>query len=143
VKLEALTSMVEAVPYMRFLGIGLECDDDGLLARMKYSDHLVGNASLPALHGGTLGGLLETMAMLQILWEAEAVQLPKTINVTVQYLRSGRPLDTLARAIITKRGRRVYNVRATAWQDRPDQSGPDKPIAIANGHFLIIPREGS
>ena len=44
----------------------------------------------------------------------------------------GLTKSSFARGTITKLGRRVVNVRAVAWQ-----SDPDKPIAIANGHFLI------
>lgn len=127
-------ALVAAIPYMRFLGVDVERGaDGGIVGRMRYSDHLVGNATLPALHGGTLGALLESTAIFQVLWEADSLVLPKTINITVDYLRSGKPLDTLCAAEITKRGRRVVNVRATAWQ-----RDPDKPIAIANAHFLII-----
>ena len=63
--------------------------------------------------------------------------VPKTITITVDFLRSGRPEDTYAQGIITKRGRRVVNVRTEAWQ-----GARDRPIAIANAHFLIAPRGG-
>ena len=92
---------------------------------------------LPALHGGTLGALLESTAIFHLLWEAETLFLPKTITLTIDYLRSGRPVDTFARGVITKQGRRVVNVRAEAWQD-----DPARPIAIGNGHFLIVPADG-
>ena len=62
--------------------------------------------------------------------------VPKIITITVDYLRSGRPVDTLARAVLTKQGRRVVNVAVEAWQD--DRS---RPIASANAHFLVSPRE--
>ena len=58
--------------------------------------------------------------------------LPKTINITIDYLRSGKPHDTYAKAEIVKQGRRVVNVRAVAWQE-----DRERPICIANGHYLI------
>ena len=58
--------------------------------------------------------------------------MPKTINITVDYLRSARLVDTHARAMITKHGRRVANVQVRAWQG--DES---KPIAAAHAHFLL------
>ena len=64
--------------------------------------------------------------------------MPKTINLTIQYLRPGKAEDTFARAVITKHGRRVANVRVEAFQ-----SEPDKPIVIANGHFMVQPDDGS
>ena len=52
------------------------------------------------------------------------------------YLRSGKPVDSYARAVITKHGRRVCNVRAEAWQDEHT-----RPIAALHGHFLIKPKD--
>jgi acyl-coenzyme A thioesterase PaaI-like protein len=61
------------------------------------------------------------------------VVLPKTITFTVDYLRSGAPIDTHARGIVTRHGRRVANVRVEAWQD--DRT---RPIASAHAHFLVM-----
>lgn len=121
-----------AIPYARFLGIEVDVKGDEITTCMRYADHLVGNPSLPALHGGTLGALLEHAAIFELLWAEEVKPLPKTINVTVEYLRSARPRDTYARGEITKRGRRVANVYVTAWQDRRD-----RPMAQAHAHFLL------
>ncbi len=79
-----------------------------------------------------LGALLESTAIFQLMWETEVIVLPKTITLTVDYLRPGRPVDTYARGILTRQGRRVANVRVEAWQD--DRS---RPIAVASAHFLI------
>lgn len=127
-------ALAEAIPYARWLGISTEMVDGELLGKLGYSDMIVGNASLPALHGGTLGALLESTAIFQVLYEAETVALPKTITITVDYLRSGRPVDTYAKGIVTRHGRRVVNVRVEAWQD--DRA---RPIATATVHFLIQP----
>jgi uncharacterized protein (TIGR00369 family) len=124
--------LVAAIPYLRFLGVRFDVVDGAVRGTMAYADHLVGNPTLPALHGGTLGALMEATSIAQILWEAETELLPKTINLTVDYLRSGRPTDTFARGVITRQGRRVINVRAEAWQD-----DPSRPIATAVAHFLV------
>ena len=99
---------------------------------MAFGEHLVGDSGIPALHGGTLGALLESTAILTVLWHGEGLALPKTINLTVQYLRSGRAEDTFAEAEIVRAGRRVSAVRAVAWQGQRD-----KPIATADAHFLL------
>ena len=100
---------------------------------MKFADHLIGNPALPALHGGTLGALLESSAIFELLWRAETIVLPKTITLTVDYLRSGGPHDTHARSIVTRHGRRVANVRVEAWQtDRAT------PVATAHAIFLVM-----
>ena len=128
---EAMSSLI---PYLDFMGFSFEWKDGRVIGTMGYADHLIGNPTLPALHGGATGALLESTAIFELLWQAETMVLPKTINITVQYLRSGRPTDTVASAVVTKRGRRVVAVRAEAWQE--DQK---RPIATANAHFLIVP----
>lgn len=128
--------VTSAIPYARFLGLSAQTKDGELLMRLAFSPPLVGNPSIPALHGGTLGALLESTAIFQLLSEMETVTLPKTITVTIDYMRSGRAVDTWAKATIAKHGRRVASVHAIAWQD--DRS---KPIASATGHFLVLGRE--
>jgi len=128
--------LTEVIPYARFMGITADVSSGDLVGKLTYSDMLIGNTSLPALHGGTLSALLESTAIFEVLWQAETIVLPKTITITVEFVRSGKPLDTFAHAVITRRGRRVANVRVEAWQE--DRS---RPIAIAYAHFLIIPIE--
>ncbi len=125
--------LIDAIPYARFLGLGCAMVGDELITTLRYADHLIGNPSLPALHGGTLGALLESAAIFELLWRAETIVLPKTITLTVDYLRSGAPVDTHARGIVTRQGRRVTNVRMEAWQgDR------GTPVATAHAIFLVM-----
>jgi len=126
--------LIGAIPYAQFLGLSMQVSAGELRGKLSFADHLVGNPALPALHGGTTGALLESTAIFELLWSADTVVLPKTISITIQYLRSGRPLDTFARGVITKRGRRVVTVRAEAWQKEPD-----RPIATATASFLVLP----
>lgn len=72
------------------------------------------------------------MAIVQLAHDQDGDSLPKPINVTIDYLRSGRIETTWARAQVTKHGRRVANVQASCWQ-----GDPDKPIATLVGHFLM------
>jgi uncharacterized protein (TIGR00369 family) len=127
------TPLQEAIPYARFMGITAELVDGDIVGRMQYSDHLVGNASVPALHGGTLGALMESTAIFKLLWHGETTAVPKTINITVEYLRSARAEDVFARAVFTRHGRRVANVRVFAFQD-----DPERPVAVATAHFLLV-----
>ena len=125
--------LIDLVPYATFLGLTAAMQGDELITTMRYGDHLIGNASLPALHGGTLGALLESAAIFELLWRAETAVLPKTITLTVDYLRSGAPVDTHARGIVTRQGRRFTNVRMEAWQaDR------GAPVATAHAIFLVM-----
>jgi len=130
-------ALFDIVPYSRFLGLSGRMEGEELITTMKFSHDLIGNPALPALHGGTLGALLESSAIFELLWRAETIVLPKTITVTVDYLRSGAPVDTHARSVVTRHGRRVANVRVEAWQtDRK------APVATAHAIFLVM-REGA
>jgi uncharacterized protein (TIGR00369 family) len=133
-KANDLSRLGEAIPYTSWMGMAPENTTGELLTRMRYNPRLIGNTNLPALHGGTIGALLETAAIFHLLWEMENAALPRIINITVDYLRSGRPVDTLARASFTKLGRRVASVAVEAWQD--DRS---KPVGAAQLHFLVTP----
>ena len=62
-------------------------------------------------------------------------RLPKTIDFTVDYLRSGLARDAYARARVVRQGRRYASVHVEAWQDNRD-----RPFAQANGHFLMPQR---
>ena len=124
-----LSPLVAAVPYARFLGLTVA--GDGVVT-LPFSDKLVGNMMIPALHGGTLGALLESAAIFRLFLETEAGQVPKTISLTVDYLRSAGARDTLASAEITRHGRRIATVRALAWQE-----DRHKPVAAAHAHFLL------
>ncbi|MGH6708667.1 MAG: PaaI family thioesterase [Bradyrhizobium sp.] len=115
-------------PFARCLGIRLH--DDGTLV-MPFSPRIIGNPILPAIHGGITGAFLETTAIVGVTREL-GVALPKPIGLTVNYLRSGRALDSYANVSIVKQGRRVVAFEAQAWQD--DRT---KPIASAFGHFML------
>lgn len=132
IDLGRLQDLFDRVPYARFIGVRFELKGDELTAILPYKDSLIGNPLLPALHGGVVGAMMELTAVGQILLAQGGQRVPKTIDITIDYLRSGRPVDTYARAHVTKLGRRIANVRVEAWQhDRAE------PIAALHGHFLV------
>ena len=146
----ALKALVEGVPYIRFLGIQFDRRGDELTAVMPFSETLIGNPALPALHGGATAAFLEVSAIIglswSILWDeiesgrldpeklvgGDIPSLPKTIGFTVDYLRSGLPRDAYARAQVNRSGRRYASVHVEAWQDNRA-----RPFAQATGHFLM------
>jgi uncharacterized protein (TIGR00369 family) len=127
-------AIADAVPYSRFLGLSAAVVDSELVTTMRFGPHQIGNPALPALHGGALGALLESAAVFELLFRAETIVLPKTITITIDYLRSGAALDTHARGIVTRHGRRVANVRVEAWQ-----TARATPVASAHAIFLVTP----
>lgn len=146
----ALRALVEGVPYIQFMGITFDRRGDELTAQMNFSDDLIGNPFLPAIHGGATAAFLEVTSIITLGWsvlwpdiESGAIDvdqmakgdlpsLPKTIDFTVDYLRSGLPRDAYARATVSRAGRRYASVRVEAWQDNRN-----KLYAQAVGHFLM------
>ncbi len=127
-----MSDLTDSLPYARFLGLTTAREGDVLTVTMPFADRLIGNPMLPALHGGATAALLELTAVAQVALLYPRLRLPRPINVTVAYLRSGRPVDVHARARIRKAGRRVAHVEAEAWQEDPSQ-----PIASLTAHFLV------
>jgi uncharacterized protein (TIGR00369 family) len=127
-----MSRILAAIPYARFLGVGVEGSDDGMECVLPFRQEIVGNPRLPAVHGGVLGALLELTALLRLIDESGTDRVPKPISFSVDYLRSAGPATTRARAEIFKLGRRIANVHVVAWQD--DRT---RPVAAGNGKFLL------
>jgi uncharacterized protein (TIGR00369 family) len=127
-----MSRVLDAIPYARFLGVEVERVDGGLECVLPFRDEIVGNARLPAVHGGVLGAFLELTALLKLIDENGNPRVPKPITFTFDYLRSAGPATTRGRAEIFRLGRRIANVHVIAWQD--DRS---RPVAAGNGKFLL------
>ncbi|WP_371169213.1 PaaI family thioesterase [Aliiroseovarius sp. 2305UL8-7] len=145
-----LAALVDSVPYIKFLGIRVERHGDELTTVLPFADKLIGNPLLPAIHGGVTAAFLESAAVFELTWvslwaDMESGKLdpdtlgpdnlpdfPKTIDFSIDYLRSGLPRDAYARARIVRQGRRYASVHVEAWQDNRT-----KLYAQATGHFLM------
>ena len=148
-----LRALVDGVPYIRFLGMTFERRGDELTGLLPFKDELIGNPMLPALHGGVTAAFLEVTAIITLSWafiwedmesgaldvsdldHAHLPRLPKTIDFTVDYLRSGLPRDAYARARINRSGRRYASVHVEGWQDNRARL-----FAQATGHFVMPQR---
>lgn len=146
----ALRTLIQSVPYIRWMGIEFDRRGDELTAVMPYDEKLIGNPLLPALHGGATAAFLEIAGVVELAWSAmwedmesgrirlsesdqdTPLRLPKTIDFTVDYLRSGLPRDAYARARVVRSGRRYASVHIEAWQDNRA-----KLFAQATAHFLM------
>ena len=146
----ALAAKVARVPYAQYLGVAFESRGDVLTVQLRYDEKLIGNPMVPALHGGAIGAFLEITAIMELAWAviweqmegggaaAAAIEagqfppMPKTIDFTVDYLRSGLPRDAYARARVNRMGRRYASVHVEAWQDNRLRL-----FAQATGHFLM------
>lgn len=135
---QRVAEAIARVPYASFLGVRAELKGDELTLELPYGEHLIGNPLLPALHGGVVGALMELTALTQLAIASKSAKFPKTIDIGIDYLRSGRPVGTYARARVVKIGRRIANVQAEAWQNERGQ-----PIAAMHGHFLMAAEDAS
>ncbi|MGC8203549.1 PaaI family thioesterase [Aliiroseovarius sp. PTFE2010] len=146
----ALAALADGVPYVRFLGILFERHGDELTAVLPFKEDLIGNPVMPAIHGGVTAAFLEVAAVIELTWSSfwddlESDQIsaeeitrdhlpryPKTIDFTIDYLRTGLPRDAYARARVVRSGRRYASVHVEAWQDNRL-----RPFAQGTGHFLM------
>ncbi len=124
--------MLESIPYARF--IGLQCDrfGDDLIFRLPPKAENLGNPILPAIHGGVIGGFMETSAAIYLMMSQDTFRVPKIIDFSLDYLRAGLNRETFAECHLTRQGNRVANIQVSAWQ-----KSRNLPIATARAHFLL------
>lgn len=129
---KTLQRWLKKVPYAAFLGIRAELRDNEIVFILPQDKKLIGNPSLPALHGGVVGAFMEQAAAFHLIAKMSKPVLPKIINFSLDYLRPALLCDTYALCKLARQGRFIANVTITAWQEQSDQ-----PNAIARAHFLL------
>ena len=122
------------LPYADFVHLDVEIEDGRPLTILRRDAGNIGNPSVPMIHGGAVGALLEHAALMQLFFELELGldRRPKIVNISIDYLRPCLLEDTFARGVIIRQGRRVANVRVDAWQ-----SDRARLVAAAHAHFLL------
>ncbi len=125
--------LVGAVPYARLLGIGcIKIGDDMVFTLPAQKDN-IGNPTLPAIHGGVLGGFIEHAAILQVIMAMDEPRFPKVVDLSIDYLSAGHFRDTYAECRILRMGRRLANVQMLIWQ-----TSKSEPVATARAHLLLV-----
>ncbi len=126
--------LVEAIPYAHLLGMRCQVEQGGeLMFLLPAKQENIGNPTLPALHGGAIGGFMEHAAIVHLLATMGPPRMPKTIDLSIDYLRAGHYRDCWASCTVTRQGRRVANVMISCWQEDRKE-----PIAHARAHFLLV-----
>ncbi len=128
----SLNRLIQSIPFVAHLGVSCVAHGDQITTILPFQSLLIGNPTLPAFHGGATGAFLEIAAGLQLCRSARVNQLPRTIDLTIDYMKPAGAQSLHARAEISKLGRTVSNVRVEAWQ-----TSRDKPVAAAQVHFQM------
>ena len=131
--IEEFDECLDMSPYAKKMGFRFIRQDGILTTAMKFHGDLVGAPIPPQLHGGTVASLMEMAALLHLAWDLNMVRIPKAIDITIDYMRVGKPEDTFAQAKVYRRGRRFATLHTKAWQ-----SNSEKPIATAMMHFQLV-----
>ena len=119
-------------PYADALGLTIDRDGaSGIEVVMPFAQHLLGRPGF--LHGGAIAGLIK-IAGLTALFDALGEDRPrvKPVNITIDFMRGGRMVETRAAGRVTRVGSRIANVEAFAWQE-----DRDRPIAAARINLIL------
>ena len=124
--------IIDAIPYAKLIGIECLQIGDSYIFKLPQNDDNIGNPTLPALHGGVIGGFLETAGIIHMLIETKAKQAPKVVDFSLDYISPGRDCDTYAKCTVVRQGKKIMNVSCIAFQKTED-----KPIATARMNILM------
>ena len=100
-----------AADYPALMGFAPE----GAGLRMPFRPGLVGNGSLPSLHGGAVAAHLQQAACSALAVESR--RPARLVTGHFSFLRFAGAADTLASAVIERRGASVASVEAASWQE--------------------------
>lgn len=124
------------IPHARAIGMTLISHSaSGCVVRVPYADHLVGDPDTGVIHGGVLTALLDNtcgMAVRPPGSEQGGVSMA-TLDLRIDYMGAAEPhRDIYAEAVCYKQTRNIAFVRASAYQDSPDE-----PIATCVAAFML------
>lgn len=127
----------ERVPYAAFLDVRVTMEQQTPLFHLPFRPSLIGNTVLPALHGGVVAGFMENAALLHLLLSLDESKVPKSIDFSIDYLRSANAVDSYAACEVARQGRRVAQVQIRCWQNEAGHPGRTRDVALARAHFLL------
>ena len=105
--------------------------------RARYRAELVGDPSTGVIAGGVITTFLDQLCGVAAIAAMDTPAIVATIDLRIDYMRPAQPnRDVLAEAQCHKLGKNVAFVRATAYEDTPDD-----PIAHVASAFAITPNK--
>ena len=133
---EMMSRFVEdGIPFNTFLGMQVEEAEAGVaIMRIPTRPELTGDPFRPALHGGVISALADTVGGLAVFTQIKQGQTASTLDLRVDYLRPGNvDQDLYARSTVIRMGNRVAATQTTVYQDNFDA-----PIALATAVYNLV-----
>jgi uncharacterized protein (TIGR00369 family) len=132
---ELIRYMEQQVPFNRVLGIEITSIEEGsVIMRVPMKPEFIGDPVRPAVHGGVISALADTVAGLAVFTCIEWGRAASTVDLRVDYLRPGRvDQDLFAKATVMRVGNRVAATHTIVYQD-----DPDAPIATSNAVYNVV-----
>jgi uncharacterized protein (TIGR00369 family) len=122
------------IPFNRFLGLRVVDAGEGT-ARMElpYREEFIGDARRPALHGGVISTLIDTVAGFAVWTQCDVTDRISTIDMRVDYVHHGRPETLIADAQVVRAGNRIGVADVRVWQ----RSDPARTVATGKAVYNI------
>lgn len=129
--------MESQIPFNAFLGMKVTLMNDGEAEMMITArPELTGDPFRPALHGGVLSSLADTVGGLAVFTKVGRTHIASTVDLRIDYLRPGQvDLNIYARAKVLRVGNRVAATHTVVYQE-----DIDRPIATANAVYNMVTR---
>ena len=139
VDLDAIAHLFRGgIPFNAYVGLELvEFERGRALARIPYRPELIGDPTRPAIHGGVISMLADTVGGAAVFSLTTPGDRVATIDLRVDYLRPGKPEDLLAEASVIRVGNRVGVASVEVWQGAAREAQRNALIAVAKGVYTI------
>jgi uncharacterized protein (TIGR00369 family) len=142
-KLQQLTRGFAEIPFNRMLGLKLDhLETDHVTMSFSMKNELIGNFLTGILHGGVISSVLDMAGGMVVMADAirkygdssveelaEILAKCSTIDLHISYLRPGRGETFIAKAWLTKSGKRISFTRMELHNE------DEILVATANGTY--------
>jgi len=137
VDLESIQRIFSAgIPFNAYVGLELvELERGRARARIPFRPELIGDPTRPALHGGVVSMLADTVGGAAVFSVTDPGDRVATLDLRVDYLLPGRQADLLAEALVIRVGNRVGVASVRVWQ--PESNHGQESIAVAKGVYTV------
>jgi len=137
---DRVNAMIQFTPQAKALGVTVTQTAKGRAwGKVPYRAELVGDPDSGVIAGGVLTTFLDQLCGAAAILAMDQPTIVATIDLRIDYMRPAQPgRDVLAEAQCYKIGKNIAFVRATAYEDTPDN-----PIAHAASAFAINSKKKS